>query len=128
MFHCFSEPFFTNCDFHFGTDTVTIDLFGLDGTHHGIPVPPPVGCPPIAPGCAPNPTPDNFFINLNDAGPCDADGCHPGGARGIGGWVPFSTVTVIANTPEPVTTWVLVLGGAAMLLARARMARNDPNR
>ncbi len=124
--NCFSGPF-AHCGLIFDTvnNTVTLDLFGLNADHPGIPaIPPPC---PVTVVCAPSPV-DNFFINLNDPGTCNADGCHPGGTNGTGGWVSGSTVTVTANTPEPVTTWLLVLGGAGMLLARARMARSGPSR
>ena len=120
---CSPEPFFLECTFSLDTvnNILTIDFFGLDRTHQGIPVAP--DCP-VGTDCLP---PDNFFINLNNrvcpptGGPCT----QPFEANGTGDWVPGSTVSGAANgVPEP-GTWALLLGGAGALLARIRLERKS---
>lgn len=129
-FLCSPEPFFTTCDFIQDTaaNTLTIEFFGLDGplgTHHGIPVA--TGCS-FQIDCLP---PDNFFLNLNNP-VCGRLGCaQPFDANGTGDWLtngaPITFSATANGVPEP-GTWALLLGGACVLLARARLRRNAPGR
>jgi hypothetical protein len=131
-FFCAGDSFFTNCDFnvdgmifHSGDTpptvgtTLTLEFFGFNADHRGIPVD--TVTDPLDPRYY------NFYINLNSrvcnatTGVCS----QPTGASGSGDWIPGSTIGAVANAPEP-GTWMLLLGGLCLLLARARLARNPP--
>jgi hypothetical protein len=126
-FFCSGDQFFTNCDFKVdGTiyrsvdapptsgTTLTVEFFGLNADHRGIPV-----------DRVTDPTDPayfNFYINLNSR-ICDANGnCgpQPTGTSGSGDWIPGSTIGGVANAPEPGMLPLLLVGFGA-LLARAKM-------
>jgi hypothetical protein len=120
---CSGGPFFTTCDFVVDTldDTITVEFFGLDSSHHGIPV--------IPPGIDRNP--NNFEINLNNpvCDPLTGICTQPTSTNnGTGDWVTNGTADVFtgaANGVPEATTLALLLGGIGALLARSRFQRNS---
>jgi len=142
-FLCSPGQFFTNCDFivdgfkfSSGTPgsritsgiTITVEFFGTNSDHPGIPSVDPSTNPcatltlPLAPGC--------FFLNLNNPG-CDATGVcdlpQPTNGTSPGDWGADVTFSAAAATPEP-GTWALLLGGIGVLLARAKSGKKQPSR
>jgi hypothetical protein len=123
---CSPQPFFLNCDFnvdgvvfHNGDrvtagNIITVEFFGLNADHIGIP----------DAGAAT----DNFFINLNNPDP--TTGQQPHSNTAAGDWllngVSDSFAAAANGVPEP-GTWILLLAGVGALLARARLARNGPS-
>jgi hypothetical protein len=121
---CSGGPFFTTCDFveDLLDDTITVEFFGLDTDHQGIPV------VPIATGI--EISPDNFEINLNNPGcdPLTGLCAQPGDANGTGDWVSGGqpeVFTAAANGVPEAATLMLLLGGIGALVARAQFQRNS---
>jgi hypothetical protein len=124
---CSGGSFFTTCDFVLDTinDTITVEFFGLDRTHQGI---------PVAPGCSLTidcVLPDNFFINLNNptvcppnGGPCTQPLSDTAGGDWLKGGV-SETFAMVANNavPEP-RSGVFLLTALGALWAGMRTARH----
>lgn len=142
-FFCSAAPYFLSCDFNVdgtiyhtgdtpptGGSMVTVEFFGTNSDHLGIPVDTTTGCT----DSSTNPACYNFYINLNsyidaNARPCNpftsGGGCtQPTGTGGSGNWVAGSTFDSFANNavPEPGSGALLVTALGA-LLARIRIAR-----
>jgi hypothetical protein len=129
-FFCSGDSFFTNCDFNVdgriyhsgdtpptGGSTLTVEFFGLNADHLGIPVD--TATDPSSPAYY------NFYLNLNSR-VCNVTsvGCgQPTGTSGSGDWIPGSTITGVANAPEPAVLPLLLLGFGAMV-ARAKTLGN----
>ncbi len=118
---CSGGPFFTTCDFVVDTadDTITVEFFGLDSDHQGIPaVPPNIGNLDLSP--------DNFTINLNNpiCPPTGGECTQTADANGTGDWLTGGEPVVFTGfangVPEP-AAWMLLLGGIGALLARGRI-------
>jgi hypothetical protein len=120
---CSAAPYFESCDFVVDTldDTITVEFFGTNSDHPGIPVAPP-GTTLV----------DNFFINLNNPTVCDANGnncTQPDTSTGVGDWLSGGapevfTAAINGAVPEP-ATWMLLLSGMSALTARARFRSNS---
>jgi len=144
-FFCSAAPYFLGCDFNVdgtiyhtgdtpptGGSMVTVEFFGTNSDHLGIPVDTTTGCT----DSSTNPACYNFFINLNsyigpNGGPCNpftTGGCtQPTGTGGNGNWGAGSTVDAFANgaVPEP-GSGALLVAAFGTLLARIRIARRRP--
>jgi hypothetical protein len=138
-FLCSPQPFFLDCGFSVdgsprllpsgsfitSGNTITVEFFGLNADHRGIP--PTTALNPLTGGPA-----DNFFINLNNP-VCGTNGVcsQPFSDTAAGDWltngVPVTFTAAANGAPEP-GTWALLLGGCGVLLARARAARNGRGR
>lgn len=108
---------FTDSGLSFGTNSLTIRLFGLDDGHNGIPF---IEDPP-GPGSKAeldneDPWGSHFFISLDNAQ-----------TPGVGGWLgknqnPLVFGATANPVPEP-GTFALVLGGLLVLGLRSRRGR-----
>jgi hypothetical protein len=118
---CSTGPYFEFCDYVVDTvdNTITVEFFGTNSDHPGIPVAP--GCT-LAITCVP---PNNFSINLNNP-VCDATGLcsQPTSASAAGDWLVGGQPVVFTGfvngaVPEP-AAWELLLIGMIALMALAR--------
>jgi hypothetical protein len=119
---CSPGPFFLSCDYVVDVpdNTLTVEFFGTNSDHAGIPVAPP-GATLV----------DNFFINLNNpvcnptTGLCTQPNTSTGGGDWLAGGQPevFTAAVNGAVAPEP-AAWMLLLSGMSALMARARFQGN----
>jgi hypothetical protein len=120
---CSAAPYFESCDFVVDTldDTITVEFFGTNSDHPGIPVAPAGGT-----------LVDNFFINLNNpvCNPATGLCTQPDTSTGVGDWLAgglpevFTAAVNGATAPEP-ATWLFLLGGLSLLMARTRFQSNS---
>jgi hypothetical protein len=120
---CSAGPYFEFCDFVLNPvdGTLTVQFFGTNSDHPGIPVAP-----------AGSTLVDNFFINLNNPTMCDTNGANctqPDSNTAVGDWLAGSLPEVFtaavngAVAPEP-ADWMLLLAGMSALIARSRFHGN----
>jgi hypothetical protein len=118
-----TPPSFRSPDGH----TITVEFFGTNSDHQGIPVDTTTGCTDTStdPACF------NFYINLNSriCSPLSST-CvlvqptgGPNGNGTAGDWGANVVIGGVANAPEP-RTGVFVLTALGVLLARMRAVRN----
>jgi len=121
---CSGGNVFMNCNFVIDTvhDTLTVNFFGTNGDHPGIPVVPTCDLALVCSGVG------TFFIDLNNP-ICDANArCTPNFSdTGAGDWLTGGvgeSFTATANNaaPEP-GSMALLLTGLGALVARKRFAK-----